>query len=99
MAVPGIGCIGAYLTVPVCMLYGTAKSDATPSPTAAGALTAAIALTAGGPAVDVIPVVMTVVGKVPVMPTIEKRLENVVTVPPAVAVANTPKKLSWMLVS
>jgi hypothetical protein len=97
IAVGGTGCIGAYLVKPSCSLYGVphAPSAAVPVPPAA-APAASTLLTVAGPEVPETAAreAVTAAEKVPVMPVSVKRLEKLVTVPPAVAVEIIPRKLS-----
>lgn len=97
MEVGGIGCIGAYFVKPVCSLYGVAQapSPASEVPAAATVAASATSFTTAGPVVPetVAKAVVTAAEKTPVIPVRVKRLEKVVTVPPAVAVEIIPKKL------
>ena len=76
--VPGLRCIGAYLTGPVCAVYVTVAPAATESPSAAPLAPAAVNwFSVGGPLVPESPErpVVTVAGKVPVIPLKENRFE------------------------
>jgi hypothetical protein len=101
IAVGGIGCIGAYLTVPSWRLYGTvniAGSSAPGAPGAGGAAIGAVAIlliAAGGvvtpPTANA--AAETGAGNAPVIPVREKWLENTWRVPPAVPVHSIEMKL------
>lgn len=95
IAVGGTGCIGAYLVKPLCSLYGVPHAPSAAVPDAPPAAACTTLFTVAGPVVPdtVARAVVTAAEKVPVMPVRVKRLEKLVTVPPAVAVLIIPRKL------
>ena len=94
IAVPGTGCMGAYLVRPSCRLYGILHG---PSSMASVGALVATSLIGSGPVVPdtCVRAVATASEKTPVIPVRVNRGEKFVTVPPSVAVDIMPRKLQY----
>ena len=94
IAVPGTGCMGAYLVRQSCRLYGILHA---PSSMASSGALVATSLIESGPVVleTCVRAVVMASEKTPAIPVRVNRGEKFVTVPPSVAVDIMPKKLQY----